>query len=84
MHDECLREIYEHLVPEARKVFVVLSNDAEGRSIEELMQIARLSTHRVRLALSELRGATLATRNVPARLTVNGQRLRKLLGPTAK
>jgi hypothetical protein len=79
MHDECLNEIYTHLVPEARQVFAVLGGDAEGRSLEELMQIAHLSTHRVRVALAELRGATLATRSVPVRLTFNGQRLQDLL-----
>jgi hypothetical protein len=79
MHDECLREIYEHLVPEARDVLTVLGQDTEGRSIEELMQATRLTTHHVRVALAELRGATLATHNVPACLTLNGRRLWRLL-----
>jgi FixJ family two-component response regulator len=79
VHDECLREIYEHLVPKARQVFAALGQDAEGRSIEELMQATRLTTQRVRVALAELRGATLATHDVPACLTLNGRRLRKLL-----
>ena len=79
MHEECLKEIYEHLVPEARAVFAVLGQDTEGRSIEELMQATRLTTHHVRVALAELRGATLATHDVPTCLTLNGRRLRKLL-----
>ena len=83
MHDECLREIYTRLSPEAQKVFVVLDGSPEGCSIEDLMQTARLSTHRVRIALSELRGATLATRNTPTRLTANGRQLRDLLSSGA-
>ena len=83
MHDECLREIHTHLSPEARKIFTVLDDSPEGHSIEDLMQTARLSTHRVRIALSELRGATLATRSTPTRLTANGRQLRDILSSGA-
>ncbi len=84
MHDECLKEIYDCLSPEARKVFAVLSNSPEGHSIEELMQAARLSTHRVRISLAELRGATLVTRSTPACLTANGRQLREILKAAAR
>ena len=83
MHDECLREIHTHLSPGARKIFTVLNDSPEGHSIEDIMRSARLSTHRVRIALSELRGATLVTRDTPTRLTVNGWQLRDLLSSRA-
>jgi len=84
MRDECLKELYDCLSPEARKVFAVLSNSPEGRGVEELMQAARLSTHRVRVALAELRGATLVTRSTPVCLTANGRQLREALGLAAR
>jgi len=82
MRDECLKEIYDCLSPDARKVLAVLTDAPEGHSLEGLMQAARLSTHRMRLALSELCGATLVRRMTgkPAYLTANGRRLQVLLG----
>ena len=81
MHDECSMEIYDHLNSEAQAVFGVSidSPSLEERSIEDLIQAARSSNHRIRVALTESRGATLVTRKAPVRLTSNGRRLEPLL-----
>jgi hypothetical protein len=79
MRDECLREIYGQLSREARQVWAVLDDGHEGYSVEQLMQATRLSTHRVRMALAELRGATLVVGGTPVRLASNGMELRALL-----
>jgi len=80
MHDECLREIHDHLGTESRTVFLTLGNNPDGGySIEELMRATRLTTHRVRMALAELRGATLLHTRGRTRLTTNGRQLWMLL-----
>lgn len=80
MQDECLLQLYEYLIPEARRAFDSLTQ-LETATLEQLMMKGPLTTQQTRKAVWGLAstGLVIYERQLPIRLSENGIRLAKLL-----
>ena len=85
MRDECLLQLYQYLIPEARAAFNALGA-AEPATMEHIMRAGQLSTQQIRKAVWGLASTGLTTyeRGLPVRLSDNGRRLVRLLAEQQK
>ena len=83
VRDECLLQLYEVLLPEARRGFDVLAQRGAA-TMEELMRSGPLTTQQARKALWGLAstGLVVHQRGLPVRLSTSGERLAELLKAT--
>jgi hypothetical protein len=80
MHDDCLLELYQYLMPDARGVFDALA-PLGSSTMEGLMLAGQLTTQQVRKGVWGLASTGLIVYNPgrPVQLSKNGTRLATLL-----
>jgi hypothetical protein len=83
MHDDCLLELYQYLMPDARGVFDTLA-PLDSSTMEGLMLAGQLTTQQVRKGVWGLAstGLIIYTPGRPVQLSANGSRLASLLADT--
>ena len=81
MNDDCLLELYQLLMPDARTVFDALRQHDGPSTMERLMLAARITTQQVRKGVWGLAstGLIIYTPGRPLRMADNGARLASLL-----
>ncbi len=81
MKDDCLLELYQLLIPDARIVFDALTQHDGPSTMERLMLAARITNQQVRKGVWGLAstGLIIYTPGRPVRISDNGARLASLL-----
>jgi hypothetical protein len=81
MNDDCLLELYQLLIPDARTVFDALRQHNGPSTMERLMLSAQITNQQVRKGVWGLAstGLILYTPGRPIRISENGARLAFLL-----
>jgi hypothetical protein len=80
MHDDCLLELYQYLMPDAKGVFDTLA-PLGSSTMEGIMLAGQLTTQQVRKGVWGLAstGLIIYTPGRPIQLSANGSRLASLL-----
>ena len=80
MKDDCLLELYQHLIPDAKGVFDVLTS-LEASTMEGIMLAGQLTTQQVRKGVWGLASTGLIQYRPgqPVQISANGIRLATLL-----
>ena len=80
MHDDCLLELYQYLMPDARGVFDALA-PLDSSTMEGLMLAGQLTTQQVRKGVWGLAstGLIVYSPGRPVEMSTNGTRLAELL-----
>jgi Mn-dependent DtxR family transcriptional regulator len=86
MTDDCLLDLYQLLIPDARTVFDALAQDDGPCTMERLMLSAQITNQQVRKGVWGLAstGLIIYTPGRPIRISDNGARLASLLAEEKK
>jgi hypothetical protein len=86
MNDDCLLELYQLLIPDARIVFDALAQRDGPSTMERLMLSAQITNQQVRKGVWGLAstGLIVYTPGRPVRISDNGARLASLLAEEKK